>query len=103
MTGLLQVRGLFAPLHLLEPVQLIDEEGFLRALQFIWNVATHTRAVRSLTATICLNILEPIPQFQDPLSRVQGRGNWERHFQSRTLIRRFRQLTCIGLESFSTW
>jgi hypothetical protein len=30
-----------APMHLLEPRRLLKDEGFLRALRFTWNVATH--------------------------------------------------------------
>lgn len=35
-----------APMHLLEPVRLIKDEGFARALRFVWNVATHPAARR---------------------------------------------------------
>jgi hypothetical protein len=30
-----------APMHLLEPRRLVKDDGFLRALRFAWNVATH--------------------------------------------------------------
>jgi SAM-dependent methyltransferase len=33
-----------APMHLLEPARIIRDEGFLRALRFAWNVATHRAA-----------------------------------------------------------
>lgn len=35
-----------APMHLLEPARLIKDEGLLRALRFVWNVATHAAARR---------------------------------------------------------
>ena len=35
-----------APMHLLEPARLIKDEGLLRALRFVWNVATHSEARR---------------------------------------------------------
>jgi SAM-dependent methyltransferase len=35
-----------APMHLLEPVRLINDEGVLRAIRFAWNVATHASARR---------------------------------------------------------
>lgn len=35
-----------APMHLLEPARLIKDEGVLRALRFVWNVATHAAARR---------------------------------------------------------
>lgn len=34
------------PMHLLEPARVIKDEGFLRALRFAWNVATHSAARR---------------------------------------------------------
>ena len=43
--GLLMAAGLkitatnIAPMHLLEPARLVRDEGFLRAMRFIWNVA----------------------------------------------------------------
>jgi hypothetical protein len=33
-----------APMHLLEPKRLIQDEGFLRAVRFVWNVARHGQA-----------------------------------------------------------
>jgi SAM-dependent methyltransferase len=33
-----------APMHLLEPKRLVQDEGLLRALWFAWNVATHMAA-----------------------------------------------------------
>lgn len=35
-----------APMHLLEPARLVKDEGLLRALRFVWNVATHAEARR---------------------------------------------------------
>lgn len=35
-----------APMHLLEPVRLIKDEGFARAVRFVWNLATHPAARR---------------------------------------------------------
>jgi hypothetical protein len=33
-----------APMHLLEPARLVKDEGLLRAMRFVWNVATHAAA-----------------------------------------------------------
>jgi SAM-dependent methyltransferase len=35
-----------APMHLLEPGRIVQDEGLLRALRFAWNVATHSAARR---------------------------------------------------------
>jgi ubiquinone/menaquinone biosynthesis C-methylase UbiE len=44
--GLTIVAEHSAPMHLLEPVRLVKDEGLLRAMRFAWNVATHTAARR---------------------------------------------------------
>jgi methyltransferase family protein len=44
--GLRVVAEHTAPMHLLEPARLINDEGLLRALRFAWNVATHAIARR---------------------------------------------------------
>jgi SAM-dependent methyltransferase len=35
-----------APMHLLEPARLVRDEGLLRAIRFVWNVARHAAARR---------------------------------------------------------
>jgi SAM-dependent methyltransferase len=35
-----------APMHLLEPARLVRDEGLLRAMRFVWNVARHAAARR---------------------------------------------------------
>jgi SAM-dependent methyltransferase len=42
--GLTVVSEHTAPMHLLEPLRLIKDEGLFRALRFVWNVATHAQA-----------------------------------------------------------
>lgn len=44
--GLTVVREQSAPMHLLEPARLVRDEGFFRALRFVFNVATHAAARR---------------------------------------------------------
>jgi SAM-dependent methyltransferase len=44
--GLTIVAKHTAPMHLLEPVRLVKDEGLLRALRFAWNVLTHAAARR---------------------------------------------------------
>jgi hypothetical protein len=39
-----------APMHLLEPARLVRDEGLLRAIRFIWNVALHGEARRRVLA-----------------------------------------------------
>jgi SAM-dependent methyltransferase len=39
-----------APMHLLEPYRLVQDEGLLRALRFVWNVAIHAAARRRVLA-----------------------------------------------------
>jgi SAM-dependent methyltransferase len=39
-----------APMHLLEPKRIIQDEGFLRAVRFAWNVALHGEARRRVLA-----------------------------------------------------
>jgi quercetin dioxygenase-like cupin family protein/SAM-dependent methyltransferase len=39
-----------APMHLLEPVRLMHDEGLLRAMRFIWNVARNPAARRRVHA-----------------------------------------------------
>ena len=34
----------FAPMHLLEPMRLVRDEGLLRAMRFVWNVARNRAA-----------------------------------------------------------
>lgn len=42
--GLEVVAEHLAPMHLLEPHRLVQDEGVLRAMRFIWNVARHSQA-----------------------------------------------------------
>ncbi|MGD9637221.1 MAG: SAM-dependent methyltransferase, partial [Pirellulales bacterium] len=35
-----------APMHLLEPARLVRDEGLLRTIRFVWNVARHAEARR---------------------------------------------------------
>ena len=44
--GLTVVAQHVAPMHLLEPVRLVKDEGLLRAVLFVVNVATHSAARR---------------------------------------------------------
>ncbi len=39
-----------APMHLLEPIRLVQDEGVLRALRFAFNVATHAAARKRVLA-----------------------------------------------------
>lgn len=39
-----------APMHLLEPARLVQDEGLLRSLRFVWNVARHAQARRRVLA-----------------------------------------------------
>ena len=54
--GLLESQGLeildcrTGPMHLLEPARLIRDEGFFRALRFVFNVITHREARRRVRA-----------------------------------------------------
>jgi hypothetical protein len=45
-SGLKVVAEAKAPMHLLEPVRLVRDEGLFRALRFVFNVATHSAARR---------------------------------------------------------
>src|SRR4029079_4723076 len=43
----LQVKAVeTAPMHLLEPLRLIRDEGLTQAIRFVWNVASHAEARR---------------------------------------------------------
>ncbi|MCA9241273.1 MAG: methyltransferase domain-containing protein [Planctomycetales bacterium] len=42
--GFQVVAELTAPMHLLEPIRVIKDEGILRAIRFVWNVATRAAA-----------------------------------------------------------
>jgi SAM-dependent methyltransferase len=44
--GLQVVAEHTAAMHLLEPARLVKDEGLLRAMRFVWNVATHAAARR---------------------------------------------------------
>lgn len=44
--GLTVVAEQTSPMHLLEPARLVKDEGLLRAVRFVWNVATHAAARR---------------------------------------------------------
>jgi SAM-dependent methyltransferase len=44
--GLQVVAEYPAPMHLLEPIRLVKDEGLLGAIRFAWNVATHAAARR---------------------------------------------------------
>ena len=48
--GLTVVSEQLAPMHLLEPARLVRDEGLLRAIRFIWNVALHGEARRRVLA-----------------------------------------------------
>ena len=48
--GFVVKRQVSAPMHLLEPRRFIQDEGLLRALRFIWNVATTPAARRRIRA-----------------------------------------------------
>jgi SAM-dependent methyltransferase len=48
--GLRIVARCIAPMHLLEPIRLIQDEGFFRAVRFAWNVAWHPQARRRVRA-----------------------------------------------------
>ena len=39
-----------APMHLLEPARLVRDEGLLRAIRFVWNVARNSVARRRVRA-----------------------------------------------------
>jgi hypothetical protein len=54
-----------APMHLLEPRRLIKDEGFLRALRFAWNVATHDVARKRV-----LRMRRTFRKFRDHLAAV---------------------------------
>jgi SAM-dependent methyltransferase len=45
-SGLTVTAKHFAPMHLLEPVRLVRDEGLLRAMRFVWNVARDSDARR---------------------------------------------------------
>jgi SAM-dependent methyltransferase len=45
-SGLTVTAKHFAPMHLLEPMRLVRDEGLLRAVQFVWNVARDSDARR---------------------------------------------------------
>lgn len=49
-TGLTVSAEHTAPMHLLEPYRLVQDEGLLRAMRFAWNVATHAAARRRVLA-----------------------------------------------------
>jgi SAM-dependent methyltransferase len=44
--GLTVVAERTAPMHLLEPARLVHDEGLLRTIRFVWNLATHAEARR---------------------------------------------------------
>ena len=54
--GLLESAGLtvvverMAPMHLLEPMRIVRDEGWLRAVRFAWNVAWHGAARQRVLA-----------------------------------------------------
>jgi SAM-dependent methyltransferase len=48
--GLKVTAQLTAPMHLLEPRRVINDEGLLRAIRFAWNVAWHVAARRRVLA-----------------------------------------------------
>jgi hypothetical protein len=49
-TGLTIVAEHKAPMHLLEPRRLVRDEGLLRAIRFVWNVARHPAARQRVRA-----------------------------------------------------
>jgi SAM-dependent methyltransferase len=48
--GLTVVAERMAPMHLLEPMRIVRDEGWLRAVRFVWNVARHGAARRRVLA-----------------------------------------------------
>jgi hypothetical protein len=48
--GLTVVAEHRAPMHLLEPKRLVSDEGLLRAIRFVWNVARHRAARQRVLA-----------------------------------------------------
>lgn len=48
--GLTVVAEQRAPMHLLEPKRLVRDEGLLRAIRFVWNVARHRAARQRVLA-----------------------------------------------------
>ncbi len=48
--GMIVVAEHTAPMHLLEPRRLVSDEGLLRAIRFVWNVARHRTARRRVLA-----------------------------------------------------
>lgn len=48
--GLTVVAERMAPMHLLEPMRIVRDEGWLRAFRFAWNVACHGAARRRVLA-----------------------------------------------------
>lgn len=48
--GLTVVAERMAPMHLLEPMRIVRDEGWLRAARFAWNVARHGAARRRVLA-----------------------------------------------------
>lgn len=54
-----------APMHLLEPKRLLQDEGFLGAMRFAWNVATHADARRRV-----LHMRRVFRRYRDHLAAV---------------------------------
>lgn len=54
-----------APMHLLEPARLIQDEGLFRAMRFVWNVARDPQARKRITAMRRL-----FRKFRDHLSAI---------------------------------
>jgi hypothetical protein len=48
--GMTVVAQSVAPMHLLEPARVVQDEGILRAMRFAWNVARHRTARRRVLA-----------------------------------------------------
>jgi hypothetical protein len=63
--GLKVVSQHTAPMHLLEPRRLVRDEGFLRAVRFAWNVATHGVARKRV-----LRMRRTFRKFRDHLAAV---------------------------------
>jgi hypothetical protein len=55
----------FAPMHLLEPRRLIQDEGLLGAIRFTWNVAIHADARRRV-----LRMRRVFRRYRDHLAAV---------------------------------
>lgn len=49
-SGLSVIAEHTAPMHLLEPIRIVRDEGLLGAMRFAWNMTRHARARRRILA-----------------------------------------------------